>query len=78
MQTGVAVAPFVDKGAAAFLARAKARVTAHGISHLHRIDTDNGGRYRSGDFATAHTAVQAAVRLPHDSGRRRQNVRPMP
>jgi transposase len=42
-----------DKGAtaAAFLARAKAWFAAHGITHLHRVVTDNGACYRSGDFA---------------------------
>lgn len=41
-----------EKGttAAAFLARAKAWFAAHGISHIHRIITDNGACYRSGDF----------------------------
>lgn len=42
-----------EKGltAAAFLARAKAWFAAHGISHIHRIITDNGACYRSADFA---------------------------
>ena len=41
-----------EKGAtaAAFLARAKAWFAAHGITHIHRIVTDNGACYRSGDF----------------------------
>lgn len=37
--------------AAAFLARAKVWFAAHGITHLHRVVTDNGACYRSGDFA---------------------------
>lgn len=37
--------------AAAFLARAKVWFAAHGITHIHRIVTDNGACYRSGDFA---------------------------
>lgn len=42
-----------EKGstAATFLARAKAWFAAHGINHIHRAVTDNGARYRSGDFA---------------------------
>ena len=42
-----------EKGAtaAAFLARAKVWFAAHGISHIHRIVTDNGACYRSNDFA---------------------------
>lgn len=42
-----------EKGAtaAAFLARAKVWFAAHGIDHIHRIVTDNGACYRSGDFA---------------------------
>ena len=42
-----------EKGAtaAAFLARAKVWFTAHGITHIHRIVTDNGACYRSNDFA---------------------------
>jgi Integrase core domain/Homeodomain-like domain len=42
-----------EKGAtaAAFLARAKVWFAAHGITHLHRIVTDNGACYRSTDFA---------------------------
>ena len=42
-----------EKGptAAAFLARAKVWFAAHGITHLHRIITDNGACYRSADFA---------------------------
>jgi transposase InsO family protein len=42
-----------EKGAtaAAFLARAKIWFAAHGITHIHRIITDNGACYRSGDFA---------------------------
>ena len=42
-----------EKGAtaAAFLARAKVWFAAHGIDHVHRIVTDNGACYRSGDFA---------------------------
>jgi transposase len=41
-----------EKGAtaAAFLARAKAWFAAHGITHIHRVVTDNGACYRSGDF----------------------------
>ena len=39
------------KTAAAFLARAKVWFAAHGITHIHRIVTDNGSCYRSGDFA---------------------------
>lgn len=44
-----------EKGqtAAAFLARAKVWFASHGISHIHRIVTDNGACYRSGDFARA-------------------------
>lgn len=37
--------------AAAFLTRAKLWFAAHGINHIHRIVTDNGACYRSGDFA---------------------------
>jgi transposase InsO family protein len=37
--------------AAAFLARAKVWFAAHGITHIHRVVTDNGACYRSGDFA---------------------------
>jgi transposase InsO family protein len=42
-----------EKGAtaAAFLARAKVWFAAHGINHIHRVVTDNGACYRSGDFA---------------------------
>lgn len=42
-----------EKGAtaAAFLARAKDWFAAHGITHIHRVVTDNGACYRSGDFA---------------------------
>jgi transposase InsO family protein len=42
-----------EKGAtaAAFLARAKVWFAAHGITHIHRVVTDNGSCYRSGDFA---------------------------
>jgi transposase InsO family protein len=42
-----------EKGAtaAAFLARAKVWFAAHGITHLHRVVTDNGACYRSADFA---------------------------
>ncbi len=41
-----------EKGAtaAAFLARAKAWFADHGITRIHRIVTDNGACYRSGDF----------------------------
>jgi transposase len=41
-----------EKGAtaAAFLARAKVWFAAHGITHLHRVVTDNGSCYRSADF----------------------------
>jgi len=39
------------KTAAAFLARAKVWFAAHGISHIHRVITDNGACYRSNDFA---------------------------
>lgn len=34
-----------------FLARAKVWFAAHGINHIHRVVTDNGACYRSGDFA---------------------------
>ena len=42
-----------EKGAtaAAFLTRAKVWFATHGISHVHRVVTDNGACYRSGDFA---------------------------
>jgi transposase InsO family protein len=42
-----------EKGAtaAAFLARAKVWFAAHGITHIHRIVTDNGACYRAADFA---------------------------
>jgi len=42
-----------EKGATAvaFLTRAKVWFAAHGITHLHRVITDNGACYRSGDFA---------------------------
>ncbi len=46
--------PLLDeKGAtaAAFLTRAKAWFAAHGITHIHRVVTDNGACYRSSDFA---------------------------
>ncbi len=36
------------KTTAAFLARAKVWFAAHGITHIHRIVTDNGACYRSG------------------------------
>lgn len=39
------------KTAAAFLARAKVWLAAHGITHHHRVITDNGFCYRSADFA---------------------------
>lgn len=39
------------KTAAAFLARAKLWFAAHGITHIHRVITDNGACYRSNDFA---------------------------
>jgi transposase InsO family protein len=43
-----------EKGATAagFLARAKVWFAAHGITHLHRVVTDNGACYRSNDFAS--------------------------
>ncbi len=37
--------------AAGFLARSKVWFAAHGITHTHRIVTDNGACYRSNDFA---------------------------
>jgi transposase InsO family protein len=37
--------------ASAFLARAKVWFAAHGITHIHRVVTDNGACYRSADFA---------------------------
>jgi transposase InsO family protein len=42
-----------EKGAtaAAFLTRAKVWLAAHGVNHAHRIVTDNGSCYRSGDLA---------------------------
>jgi hypothetical protein len=42
-----------EKGttAAAFLARAKVWFAVHGITHIHRIVTDNGACYRSNDVA---------------------------
>ena len=42
-----------EKGAtaAAFLARAKVWFAAHGITHLHRVVTDNGACYRAANFA---------------------------
>jgi transposase InsO family protein len=42
-----------EKGATAaeFLARAKVWFAAHGITHIHRVVTDNGACYRSKDFA---------------------------
>ena len=42
-----------EKGetAAAFLSRAKVWFAAHGITHIHRVITDNGACYRSNDFA---------------------------
>ncbi|WP_345559520.1 IS481 family transposase [Streptomonospora halophila] len=42
-----------EKGAtaAAFLARAKVFFAAHGITHLHRVVTDNGACYRSQVFS---------------------------
>jgi transposase InsO family protein len=45
--------PDNEKGttAAAFLTRAKVSFAAHGITHIHRIVTDNGACYRSNDFA---------------------------
>ena len=74
-----------EKGAtaAAFLARAKILFAAHGISHIHRVVTDNGACYRSADFARirrgedpapAHQAVHATAQrqsraLPTDPDR---------
>ncbi len=42
-----------EKGATAayFLARARVWFAAHGITHIHRVVTDNGACYRSNDFA---------------------------
>lgn len=42
-----------EKGAtaAAFLTRAKVWFAAHGITHIHRVVTDNGACYRSNNFA---------------------------
>ncbi len=42
-----------EKGqtAASFLTRAMVWFAAQGISHIHRVVTDNGACYRSGDFA---------------------------
>lgn len=41
-----------EKGATAagFLARARVWFAAHGITHIHRIVTDNGSCYRAGEF----------------------------
>ncbi len=51
-----------EKGwtAAAFLARAKVWFAAHGIIHLHRVVTDNGACYRSGDFARTKSSCTPA------------------
>ncbi|TDQ04824.1 transposase IS481 family protein [Labedaea rhizosphaerae] len=38
--------------AIAFTHRARAFLAAHGITHIHRIVTDNGACYRATDFAT--------------------------
>ena len=38
--------------AIAFTHRARAFFAAHGITHIHRIVTDNGACYRAADFAT--------------------------
>ena len=35
-----------------FIHRARAFFAAHGITHIHRIVTDNGACYRANDFAT--------------------------
>jgi transposase InsO family protein len=35
-----------------FVHRARAFFAAHGITHIHRIVTDNGACYKAGDFAT--------------------------
>src|SRR5690625_1310889 len=48
--TGVQTCALPIATAAAFLARAKVWFAAHGISHIHRVVTDNGACYRSGDF----------------------------
>ena len=54
-----------EKGttAAAFLARAKIWFAAHGITHIHRVVTDNGACYRSNDFA-ASSARQPGTSAP--------------
>ena len=52
--------------AIAFLSRARAFFTAHGITHIHRIVTDNGSCYKAGDFATAL----------HGLGARHQRITP--
>jgi len=47
-----------EKGvtAAAFLARAKVFLAAHGITRIHRVITDNGACYRSAAFSRIVTA----------------------
>jgi hypothetical protein len=39
-----------DATAAASPARVTIRLAAHGITHIHRVGTDNGACYRSDDF----------------------------
>lgn len=53
-----------EKGptAAAFLARAKVWFAAHGITHIHRVVTDNGAHYRSGDFAGSSANAHGIIR----------------
>lgn len=63
-----------EKGATAaeFLARAKIWFAAHGITHFHRIVTDNGACYRSGDFARIvgeRTPQRKGGALPANTGR---------
>lgn len=53
-----------EKGptAAAFFARAKLWLAAHGITHIHRVITDNGPCYRSNAFA--HIVGTGSRHLP--------------
>lgn len=69
-----------EKGAtaAAFLTRAKAWFADHGITRIHRIVTDNGACYRSGDFYNYHRLRSAAHGQPPASRLHRHvtDVRP--
>lgn len=70
-----------EKGrtAAGFLARAKVWFAAHGITHLHRVVTDNGACYRSEVFARLVTARSRHQRTrpytPRHNGKAERNQR---